>query len=689
MGRRATLFERMATRGRLAATPCACTECRVLDRAHPNEGRQLLLVGNTGGERMPAADHPDAVPPARRTARALKGRTSRDARSRPPKAESETPMNALTKIAKTPPAATPPVPSSSIEMIPFSALRRAPENVRKTSIEEDVDALAANIAAVGLLQSLIGYRVGKKREVWIVGGGRRLAALGRLLDDFRIDLGFQVPVLIRDRDEAIELSLAENLERRDMNPADEFEAFRLLMEPGTRSPADIAKRFGLTELYVKQRLRLAELAPEVLDGLRAGDMTLAGALAYAKAPDPEVQRQVYAAQKRRAYDKHDPNSIRTAVTNTGKTTGWALYKFIGAAAYEREGGNYDDGLFGDASDYAGERRLAHQFLIEKLARDHIDFQMLREARAMAKAFDVDEDLVVGHVIYPDIELPAWWRLTKPKPPAGFIWVDHPHSVEEVRKMWAIARRERINAQLLVGIDNEGNLAAWRHGFFVEKEQATRVRTSPAPAGYTPPPPPTPEEREAADRAAGVDLWSKRLAVGDFAGSFLDGRVFWPTGWGARNPERKTIDGVEGWWVPMMVFVSDAEVAAQIDVAGQRYDQAKREAAEAAEAKRIADEEAAAQVARRHDELLGMDPPAVAVIDGEAWFRTDEGGYGTADEEGWCNSWVELLGEFADEGVTTFDTREAFDAAHAAAAARQDAIGATEAPVAPDQQESIR
>ena len=119
-----------------------------------------------------------------------------------------------------------------------------------------------------------------------------------------------------------------------------------------------------------------------------------------------------------------------------------------------------------------------------------------------------------------------------------------------------------------------------------------------------------------------------------------------------------------------VFVTEDEAASQLALAGERYDQAKREEAEAAEAKRIADEEAAAQLARRHDELLSMDPPAVAVIDGEAWFRTDEGGYGTADEEGWCNSWLELLGEFADEDVATFDTREAFDAVRAAAAARQ-------------------
>lgn len=664
MGRRATLFERMSARIQLGTAICGCDECRALDRAHPSEGRQLLLVGNTGGERMLAADHPDAAPPASRAVRAPKGRTSRDARSRPPKAESEIPMNALTKIAKTPPAATPPVPSSSIEMVPFSALRRAPENVRKTSIEEDVDALAANIAAVGLLQSLIGYRVGKKREVWIVGGGRRLAALGRLLDDFRIDLGFQVPVLIRDRDEAIELSLAENLERRDMNPADEFDAFRLLMEPGTRSPADIAKRFGLTELYVKQRLRLAELAPEVLDGLRAGDMTLAGALAYAKAPDPEVQRQIFAAQKRRAYDKHDPRSINQALWNA-KTTEWPLYKFVGAEAYERAGGGYDEGLFDDGGRSGDARRLDRQSLVVELAHAMV------EARVAAKRAEWHCELgvhtIVGHVIYPDVALPKYSLDKAPKAPDGFAWVATSYDPARAKAMWKTVANNAIAAQILVGVNEDGELAMWKLGFFVDAGQKNAVQppvSPPAPQRDL-----TPEEREAADRAAGVAVWSKRLAIGEFEGTFLENRVFWYDRW-RDSPERTVVDGVSGWLYPLRVFVSDDQVAAQVDSAGERYDRAKREAAEAAEAKRIADEEATAQLARRHDELLAMDPPAVAVIDGEAWFRTEEGGYGTADEEGWCNSWPELLGEYADEDVTTFDTREAFDAAHAAAAARQ-------------------
>ncbi|MDG6746488.1 ParB/Srx family N-terminal domain-containing protein, partial [Staphylococcus aureus] len=162
------------------------------------------------------------------------------------------------------------VAPTNITTIPFGRLKRAPENVRRTDIAADVESLADDIAAHGLLQSLIGYAGATKIDaqvVYIVGGGRRLQALDMLRERGTIDEAWPVPVLIRPEADAIELSLSENLARRDMNPADEFTAFAALMAPGALSTNDLAKRFGFTETYVKQRLRLAALAPVVLDAL--------------------------------------------------------------------------------------------------------------------------------------------------------------------------------------------------------------------------------------------------------------------------------------------------------------------------------------------------------------------------------------------------------------------------------------
>jgi ParB-like chromosome segregation protein Spo0J len=70
-------------------------------------------------------------------------------------------------------------------------------------------------------------------EYAVVGGWRRLAALQLLAEQGRIDASFAVPCQVQDGDDATELSLVETTLREQMHPADEFEAFRNLLDNGT------------------------------------------------------------------------------------------------------------------------------------------------------------------------------------------------------------------------------------------------------------------------------------------------------------------------------------------------------------------------------------------------------------------------------------------------------------------------
>src|SRR3546814_20584439 len=81
-----------------------------------------------------------------------------------------------------------------------------------------------------------------------------------------------------------------------MNAADEFVAFDRLLQRGSVSPADLDKQFGFSERYVKQRLRLAALAPEILDALRNGKLTIDAAIAYAGTQDQTLQLKIFAAR---------------------------------------------------------------------------------------------------------------------------------------------------------------------------------------------------------------------------------------------------------------------------------------------------------------------------------------------------------------------------------------------------------
>ena len=155
-----------------------------------------------------------------------------------------------------------------IREIPLNRLVLAPENVRKTPADRVAEAeIKASIAAHGLLENLVARMDGPADAgtYAVVAGGRRLAAQKALAEDGTFDADHPVPCLIAaDTAVAGELSLAENVVRIAMHPADQVVAFTTLADAGL-SVAAIAARFGLAERLVEQRLRLGNVAPQLLD----------------------------------------------------------------------------------------------------------------------------------------------------------------------------------------------------------------------------------------------------------------------------------------------------------------------------------------------------------------------------------------------------------------------------------------
>lgn len=180
-----------------------------------------------------------------------------------------------------------------MQVIPLSQLEADPENVRKVVDAEGISELAASIQAHGLMQNLVVRRKPRTRTKFLVtAGGRRLAALQALAEQGVIDASHEIPCQVLEDANASETSLAENVSRRDMAPVDAFEAFARLRDDGM-SVADIATRFGITEALVAKRMRLGDLAPELRDAMRAGHLSLDAAMAFARRPDPVLQRAVW------------------------------------------------------------------------------------------------------------------------------------------------------------------------------------------------------------------------------------------------------------------------------------------------------------------------------------------------------------------------------------------------------------
>lgn len=235
----------------------------------------------------------------------------------------------------------------TIQLIPARNCTLSDRNVRHTASDSSALAeLAADIAARGVLQNLIGFAIPKKRGKFeITAGGRRLAAVHSLIAAGTLAEDYEIPVFVmNDTGAAAETSLAENFQRLPMNPADECTAFRYFIDVEGKTAEDVAKRFGLTTRLVEGRIRLAGLAEEVFEALRNGEITLEVAQAFATTSDVTSQSAVYSQTKGSHYG-FNAASIRRAMTNETVTGAHALAKLVGRDAYVAAGGRVETDLF--------------------------------------------------------------------------------------------------------------------------------------------------------------------------------------------------------------------------------------------------------------------------------------------------------------------------------------------------------
>ncbi|PWC35014.1 hypothetical protein TSO221_30525 [Azospirillum sp. TSO22-1] len=191
--------------------------------------------------------------------------------------------------------ATPKIVLSPSRDIPFNKLVLSQANVRKVKAGVSIEDLAEDIARRTLLHGLAVRPVldaeGAETGVFEVPvGGRRFRALELLVKQKRMSRTQPVPCVVRDAGLAEEDSLAENLQRAPLHPLDQFRTFQTLREAGL-GEEEIAARFFVTPAVVKQRLKLAAVAPALLDAYAEERMTLEQLMAFTVSGDHARQEQ--------------------------------------------------------------------------------------------------------------------------------------------------------------------------------------------------------------------------------------------------------------------------------------------------------------------------------------------------------------------------------------------------------------
>jgi ParB family transcriptional regulator, chromosome partitioning protein len=260
--------------------------------------------------------------------------------------------------------------SGDILFVPLNRLKKSPKNVRKTPhTKAEIEALAASIAANGLLQNLIiepeHDRKGRATGYYLVtaGEGRRLA---QLLRAKRKEIAKTAPIrcVVDTEHSAEEVSLAENTIRSDMHPADQYEAFAKLHDEQGLAAEDIAARFGVTPAVVRQRLKLAAVSPKLMEAYRDGEMSLDELTAFTVTDDHAKQERVWAElpEFRRSRE-----GILHVLREGEIATDDRRAVFVGIEAYESAGGKLARDLF----DEEGGGTFTDPDLLNRLVREKL------------------------------------------------------------------------------------------------------------------------------------------------------------------------------------------------------------------------------------------------------------------------------------------------------------------------------
>ncbi len=214
--------------------------------------------------------------------------------------------------------------------VPLASLIKSPLNVRTVPYSvESVSELAESIKGVGLLQNLVVHTLHGDRY-GVAAGGRRLAALNMLAERNILPADWPVRVKVILQELATAASMTENGHRRDMHPAEQIAGFRAMAQEG-KTPAQTGDLLGYSPRHVQRMLKLADLAPVILDALAEDRITTEHCQALALENDTARQVQVFEAACQSGWGgKPDVRVIRNLITESEvAVAGNSKFRFVG------------------------------------------------------------------------------------------------------------------------------------------------------------------------------------------------------------------------------------------------------------------------------------------------------------------------------------------------------------------------
>lgn len=174
----------------------------------------------------------------------------------------------------------------ALKLVPTGAIQPNPHQPRSTMDEGKLAELAASIKEHGLIQPLIVNQTAPNLFTLIAGERRWRAAQLAGLDT--------VPVLVKEAtpQAMLELALIENIQRADLNPLEEAQAYRQLMDEFSLTQEEVSKRVGKARSTVANQVRLLDLPANIQQAVADGRISGAHGRALLPLPTPESQTVV-------------------------------------------------------------------------------------------------------------------------------------------------------------------------------------------------------------------------------------------------------------------------------------------------------------------------------------------------------------------------------------------------------------
>ena len=171
-----------------------------------------------------------------------------------------------------------------VKQIPLAQIAPNPDQPRKTFTESELSDLAASIREKGVLQPILLRAVSGRPYMYeIVAGERRFRAskLAGLTE---------IPALIKQitPENAMEIALIENVQRENLNPIEESNAYKNIMEKCGYELSDVARLIGKSESYIRNIMRLNTLPPDVKEMVEQGKISASHARTIAVAQEPSA-----------------------------------------------------------------------------------------------------------------------------------------------------------------------------------------------------------------------------------------------------------------------------------------------------------------------------------------------------------------------------------------------------------------